>query len=148
MWPALLLPKPRYGTLYEKHLAGAVVAITPGSRLYITHTSIHMLVLRIACMFVCRIGCVWPPGRLEVEEEPQHNVQTTPGNATPCPDVKTRSRRILLRLQHSANRSKWVSSIECALYVHTEQQHWTSHHEVPKTPKPHIKDHYSNFDLI
>ena len=38
---------------------------------------------------------------------------------------------MLLRLQYSANRAKWISSTECALYVHTEQQHWTSHHEVP-----------------
>ena len=45
--------------------------------------------------------------------------------------VKARSRRVLLRLQHAANRSKWISSTECALYVHTEQQHWTSHNEVP-----------------
>ena len=45
--------------------------------------------------------------------------------------AKARSRRVVLRLQHSANRSKWISSTECALFVHTEQQHWTSHHEVP-----------------
>ena len=46
-------------------------------------------------------------------------------------DVKARSRRVLLRLQHAANRSKWIPSTECALYVHTEQQYWTSHNEVP-----------------
>ena len=45
--------------------------------------------------------------------------------------AKARSRRVVLRLQHAANRSKWISSTECALFVHTEQQHWTSHHEVP-----------------
>jgi hypothetical protein len=45
-------------------------------------------------------------------------------------DVKARSRRVLLRLRHAANRSKWISSTECALYAHTEQQHWTSHNEV------------------
>ena len=46
-------------------------------------------------------------------------------------DVKVRGRRILLRLQHAANRSKWISSTDCALFVHTEQQHWASHNEVP-----------------
>ena len=45
--------------------------------------------------------------------------------------AKARSRRVVLRLQHAANRSKWISSTECALFVHTEQQHWTSHNEVP-----------------
>ena len=45
--------------------------------------------------------------------------------------TRARARRVLLRLQYSANRSKWISSTEAAIYVHTEQQHWTSHHEVP-----------------
>ena len=44
---------------------------------------------------------------------------------------KAYARRVLLRLQTSANRAKWISATECALYVHTEQQHWTSHNEVP-----------------
>ena len=38
---------------------------------------------------------------------------------------------MLLRLQHTQNRSKWISSTEAALYVHTKQQLWTSHNEVP-----------------
>ena len=49
----------------------------------------------------------------------------------PVSDWKARGRRILLRLQYSANRSKWISSTEATLYAHTEQQHWTSHHEMP-----------------
>ena len=53
------------------------------------------------------------------------------GKASKILAVKARSRRVVLRLQHAANRSKWISSTECALFVHTEQQHWTSHHEVP-----------------
>ena len=70
--------------------------------------------------------------RLELDEEEEKKaavatasdvLQLGSGKA----DAKARSRRVLLRLQHSANRSKWISSTECALYVHTEQQHWTSH---------------------
>ena len=57
--------------------------------------------------------------RLELEEKENKIEQ----------DYKSRGRRVLLRLQYSANRSKWISSTECALYVHTEQQHWTSHNE-------------------
>ena len=49
----------------------------------------------------------------------------------PVSDWKARGRRVLLRLQYSANRSTWISSTEAALYVHTEQQYWTSHNEVP-----------------
>ena len=49
----------------------------------------------------------------------------------PASDWKARGRRVLLRLQYSANRSKWISSTEAASYVHTEQQHWTSRNEVP-----------------
>ena len=71
--------------------------------------------------------------RLELEE------QTTLAIASGVPQpagaqnaIKARSRRVLLRLQHAANRSKWISSTESALYVHTEQQHWTSHNEVRK----------------
>ena len=44
---------------------------------------------------------------------------------------KAYARRVLLRLATSANRAKWISATECALYVFTEQQHWTSHNEVP-----------------
>ena len=76
--------------------------------------------------------------RLEVEEEQEKAAIATTGaidQRTYDPDnVKARSRRVLLRLQHSANRSKWISSTECALFVHTEQQHWTSHSEVPGDP--------------
>ena len=50
--------------------------------------------------------------------------------AAPVSDWTARGRRVLLRLQYSANSSKWISSTEAALYVHTEQQHCTSHHEV------------------
>jgi hypothetical protein len=46
-------------------------------------------------------------------------------------DLKKRSWRVLVTLQNAANRAKMISSTECALFVHTEQQHWTSHNEVP-----------------
>ena len=46
-------------------------------------------------------------------------------------EVKRRAKRVTLRLQHAANRCKWISSTECALFVQTEQSHWTSHNEVP-----------------
>ena len=75
--------------------------------------------------------------RLELEEadsEQQlkaHEASEVRKIAAPVTDWKARGRRVLLRLQYSANRSKWISSTEAALYVHTEQQHWTSHHEVP-----------------
>ena len=73
--------------------------------------------------------------RLELEDaEADKQLRTATANegmklAAPDRDWKARGRRILLRLQYSANRSKWISSTEAALYVHTEQQHWTSHHE-------------------
>ena len=35
-------------------------------------------------------------------------------------DYKPRAQRVMLRLQFSANKAKWVSSTETALYVHTE----------------------------
>ena len=54
----------------------------------------------------------------------------------PASDWKARGRRVLLRLQYSANRSKWISSTEAALYVRTEQQYWTSHNEVPLAHRP------------
>ena len=74
--------------------------------------------------------------RLELEDEEAAGASAAKRSDGAHPasgpaDMKARSRRVLLRLQHSANRSKWVSSTECALYVHTEQQHWTSHNEVP-----------------
>ena len=37
----------------------------------------------------------------------------------------------MVALQNAANRAKWVSSTESALFVHTEALHWTSHNEVP-----------------
>ena len=73
--------------------------------------------------------------RLEVEEEQEKTAIATAGaveqRTNEPDDVKARSLRVFRRLQHSANRSKWISSTECALFVHTEQQHWTSHNEVP-----------------
>ena len=94
--------------------------------------------------------------RLELEEDNSEQAkQTTPAPAgdgahlattqtEPAPashgahlasaaarETKAYARRVLLRLQTSANRAKWISATECALYVHTEQQHWTSHNEVP-----------------
>ena len=61
--------------------------------------------------------------RLEVEEEQEKAAIATVGavvQRTNEPnDVQARSRRVLLRLQHSANRSKWISSTECALFVST-----------------------------
>ena len=73
--------------------------------------------------------------RLELEEEQEEALPSTAIDASDFvdkqKDAKLRGRRILLRLQHAANRSKWISSTECALFVHTEQQHWASHNEVP-----------------
>lgn len=69
--------------------------------------------------------------RLELEEEEAANAGNVEQAASGRVAAKARSRRVVLRLQHAANRSKWISSTECALYVHTEQQHWTSHNEVP-----------------
>ena len=73
--------------------------------------------------------------RLELEEEQEETSLFTAIDGSDQvdkhKDVKLRARRILLRLQHAANRSKWISSTECALFVHTEQQHWASHNEVP-----------------
>ena len=37
----------------------------------------------------------------------------------------------LSKPQQGTSLAQWISSTEAALYVHTEQQHWTSHHEVP-----------------
>ena len=69
--------------------------------------------------------------RLELEEaEEEKAVGVAATGAQPVND-QARGRRVLLKLQYAANRSKWISSTECALYVHTEQQHWTSHNEVP-----------------
>ena len=70
--------------------------------------------------------------RLENEEEEEAaNGGKGEQRASSMLAAKARSRRVVLRLQHAANRSKWISSTECALFVHTEQQHWTSHNEVP-----------------
>ena len=73
--------------------------------------------------------------RLEQEEEQEQGAPTPASDvsqlASKQENAKARGRRVLLRLQHAANRSKWISSTECALFVHTEQQHWTSHNEVP-----------------
>ena len=73
--------------------------------------------------------------RLEDEEEREKAAIARAGDVEELTskqvDVKARSLRLLLRLQHAANRSKWISSTESALFVHTEQQHWTSHNEVP-----------------
>ena len=46
-------------------------------------------------------------------------------------ELKKRSWQILVTLQNATNRAKMISSTECALFVHTEQQHWTSHNEAP-----------------
>jgi len=73
--------------------------------------------------------------RVELEEEQEKPILPTAIDTSDLvhkqKDVKVRGRRILLRLQHAANRSIWISSTECALFVHTEQQHWASHNEVP-----------------
>ncbi len=75
--------------------------------------------------------------RLEIEEaeEEAKTASTTSSEVLQLAGTednrKMRSRRVLLRLQHAANRSKWISSTESALFVHTEQQHWASHNEVP-----------------
>ena len=61
--------------------------------------------------------------RLDVEQEQEKAAIATVGavvQRTNEPnDVQARSRRVLLRLQHSANRSKWISSTGCALFVST-----------------------------
>ena len=50
-------------------------------------------------------------------------------------EKEKRSWRVLVSLQHAANRTKMISSTECALYVRTEQQHWTSHlHTIASRP--------------
>ena len=69
---------------------------------------------------------------------------------------KRPSWQVLVPLDNTANRTKWISSTECALYVHTEQPHWTSCHpyilyECQRMPSPvprtrmlrcHIEDPY------
>ena len=74
--------------------------------------------------------------RLEQEEEEAEEQRKAAGEQVgdlveDAAARKSRARRVLLRLQNSADRSKWISSTEAALYVHTEQQHWSSHNEVP-----------------
>ena len=70
--------------------------------------------------------------RLELEEAEENRIAREAQSSciSAKKSHKARARRIMLRLQYSANRSKWISSTEAALYVHTEQQHWTSHNEV------------------
>ena len=72
--------------------------------------------------------------RLEEKEE-REQAQRAQAGGVPQPansqdELKRRSWRVLVTLQHAANRAKMISSTECALFVHTEQQHWTSHNEV------------------
>ena len=73
--------------------------------------------------------------RLEEKEEREKAARLEAGGlaepANRVDELKRRSWRVLVTLQHAANRAKMISSTECALFVHTEQQHWTSHNEVP-----------------
>ena len=73
--------------------------------------------------------------RLEEKEEREKAMRLEAGGLTEpanrMDELKRRSWRVLVTLQHAANRAKMISSTECALFVHTEQQHWTSHNEVP-----------------
>ncbi len=66
--------------------------------------------------------------RLE-DDEARERAQATAENPHQV-DPKRRAKRVALRLQFAANRSSWVSSTECALFVHTEQTHWASHNEI------------------
>ena len=72
---------------------------------------------------------------LEAKEELEQAQRVQAGGDPPAAnsmdELKKRSYRVLLALQHAANRAKMISSTECALFVHTEQQHWASHNEVP-----------------
>ena len=69
--------------------------------------------------------------RLEDKEEREKAMRLEAGGAPQAAnkvdELKGRSWRVLVTLQHAANRAKMISSTECALFVHTEQQHWTSH---------------------
>ena len=73
--------------------------------------------------------------RLEEKEEREKAMRLQVGGALqPAKledELKRRSWRVLVTLQHAANRAKMISSTECALFVHTEQSHRTSHNEVP-----------------
>ena len=73
--------------------------------------------------------------RLEEKEEREKAMRLQAGSvpqpANSVDELKRRSWRVLVTLQHAANRAKMISSTECALFLHTEQQHWTSHFEVP-----------------
>ena len=73
--------------------------------------------------------------RLEEKEQQEQAQRVQAGEVTQLAngkdELKRRSWRVLVTLQHAANRAKMISSTECALFVHTEQQHWTSHNEVP-----------------
>ena len=69
--------------------------------------------------------------RLELEEEEAAAaVEADVTGVAQADKDRARGLRRLLRLQYSANRCKWMSSTENALYLHTEQQHVASHHEV------------------
>ena len=73
--------------------------------------------------------------RLEEKEE-REKAERLPSDGAPQTgsnedELKKRSWRVLVTLQNAANRAKMISSTECAMFVHTEQQHWTSHNEVP-----------------
>ena len=74
--------------------------------------------------------------RLELEEEVEKTASAENGDdaaqvAARDAEPKVRGRKVMLRLQHAANRSKWISATESALYVHTEQHHFSTHNEVP-----------------
>ena len=65
------------------------------------------------------------------EEESVPGDGGSPQSTAYAEDLQKRSWRVLVALQNAANRSKWISSTESALLVHTEALHWSSHNEVP-----------------
>ena len=67
--------------------------------------------------------------RREEESLPKHGDSQKPADRTE--DLKKRSWRVLVALQNAANRAKWISSTESAIFVHTEALHWQSHNEIP-----------------
>ena len=73
--------------------------------------------------------------RLEEKEEREQAQRVQTGDVPLLEkaqdELKRRSWRVLVTLQLAASRAKMISSTECALFVHTEQSHWTSHNEVP-----------------
>ena len=54
----------------------------------------------------------------------QHPASVGQDPASITKDMKKRSWRVLVALQNAANRAKWVSFTEGALFVHTEALHW------------------------